>query len=75
MKALVGAINQEKALVGVFSVIVQPFMEPMEQYTALIRMVTCGRAARCGNISATAATAAAGEATVESGVFTMPAVR
>ena len=32
MKALVGALNQEKALVGAFSVIVKP----MEHYTALI---------------------------------------
>ena len=30
MKALVGAFNQEKALVGAFSVIVQPVVEPME---------------------------------------------
>ena len=36
MKALVGAFNQEKALVGAFSVIVQPFVEPIEHYTALI---------------------------------------
>ena len=35
MKALVGAFNQEKALVGAFSVIVQPVVEPMEHYTAL----------------------------------------
>ena len=35
MKALVGAFNQEKALVGVFSVIVQPVVEPMEHCTAL----------------------------------------
>ena len=35
MKALVGAFNQEKALVGAFSVIVQPVVEPMEYYTAL----------------------------------------
>ena len=34
MKALVGAFNQEKALVGAFSVIVQPVMEPMEHSTA-----------------------------------------
>ena len=39
MKALVGAFNQEKALVGAFSVIVQPVVEPMEQYTALIKIV------------------------------------
>ena len=36
MKALVGAFNQEKALVGAFSVIVQPVVETMEYYTALI---------------------------------------
>ena len=36
MKALVGAFNQEKALVGAFSVIVKPVVEPMEHYTALI---------------------------------------
>ena len=36
MKALVGDFNQEKALVGAFSVIVQPVVEPMEHYTALI---------------------------------------
>ena len=36
MKALVGAFNQEKALVGAFSVIVQSVVEPMEHYTALL---------------------------------------
>ena len=36
VKALVGAFNQEKALVGAFSVIVQPVVEPMEHYTALL---------------------------------------
>ena len=36
MKALVGAFNQEKALVGAFSVIVQPVVEPMEHNTTLI---------------------------------------
>ena len=35
MKALVGAFNQEKALVGAFSVIVQPVVEPMDQFAAL----------------------------------------
>ena len=43
MKALVGAFNQERALVGAFSVIVQPVVESMEHYTALIillRIVT-----------------------------------
>ena len=39
MKALVGAFNQEKALVGAFSVIVQPVVEPMEDYTALLPVV------------------------------------
>ena len=34
----VGAFNQEKALVGAFSVIVQPVVEPMEQYTALTKV-------------------------------------
>ena len=37
MKALVGAFNQEKALVWAFSVIVQPVVEPMDRFTALIR--------------------------------------
>ena len=37
MKALVGAFNQEKALVGAFSVIVQSVVEPMELYTALLQ--------------------------------------
>ena len=44
MKALVGAFNQEKALVGAFSVIVQPVVEPMEHYTALVvlsSVITC----------------------------------
>ena len=39
MKSLVGAFNQEKALVGAFSVIVQPLVEPMEHYTALVAAV------------------------------------
>ena len=34
MKAVVAAFNQEKALVGAFSVIVQPVVEPMEHCTA-----------------------------------------
>ena len=33
MKALVGAFNQEKALVGAVFVIVQSVVEPMEHYT------------------------------------------
>ena len=36
MKALVGAFNQEKALVGAFSVIVQPVVEPIDRFTALV---------------------------------------
>ena len=36
MKALVGAFNQEKALVEAISVIVQPVVEPMEHCTALL---------------------------------------
>ena len=36
MKALVGAFNQEKALVEAFSVIVQPVVEPMDRFAALL---------------------------------------
>ena len=36
MKAPVGAFNQEKALVGAFSVIVQPVVEPMDRFAALL---------------------------------------
>ena len=43
MKAIVAAFNQEKALVGAFSVIVQPVVEPMEHYTALRSPCTRGR--------------------------------
>ena len=35
MKAVVAAFNQERALVGAFSVIVQPVVEPMNRFTAL----------------------------------------
>ena len=35
MKVLVGAFNQEKALVGAFSVIVEPVVEPMDRFAAL----------------------------------------
>ena len=34
MKAVVAAFNQEKSLVGAFSVIVQPVVEPMDRFTA-----------------------------------------
>ena len=37
MKVLVGTFNQEKALVGAFSVIVLPVVEPMDRFTALLR--------------------------------------
>ena len=36
MKALVGTFNQDKALVGAFSVIVQPVVEPMDRFAALL---------------------------------------
>ena len=35
MKAVVAAFNQEKALVGAFSVIVQPVVELIDRFTAL----------------------------------------
>ena len=38
MEAVVAAFNQEKALVGAFSVIVQPVVEPMDRFTALLRI-------------------------------------
>ena len=42
MKAPVGAFNQEKALVGAFSVIVQPVVEPIDRFTALPRFPLFG---------------------------------
>ena len=36
MKAVVAAFNQEKALVGAFSVIVQRIVELMDRFTALV---------------------------------------
>ena len=44
MKALVGAFNQEKALVGAFSVNVQPVVEPMDRFTALIEVIESSQA-------------------------------
>ena len=41
MKALVGAFNQEKALVGAFSVIVKLVVELMDHFTALVRSNQC----------------------------------
>ena len=35
MKAVVAGFNQEKALLGAFSVIVQPVVEPMDRFAAL----------------------------------------
>ena len=42
MKALVGAFNQEKALVGAFSVIVQPVVELMDRFAALLSILPAG---------------------------------
>ena len=36
VKAVVAAFNQEKALLGAFSVIVQPVVEPMDRFAALV---------------------------------------
>ena len=36
MKRVGAAFNQEKALVGAFSVIVQPVVEPMDRFAALL---------------------------------------
>ena len=39
-----GAFNQEKALAGAFSVIVQPVVEPVDRFTALyVTMPGCGQ--------------------------------
>ena len=47
MKALVGDVNQKKALVGAFSVIVQPVVESMDRFAALIFIFPyCGAAPR-----------------------------
>ena len=40
VKALVGAFNKEKALVGAFSVIVQAAVEPMDRFAALVVSVS-----------------------------------
>ena len=42
MKVVVAAFNQEKALVGAFSVIVQPIVEPMDRFAALIDTLSLG---------------------------------
>ena len=41
MKAVVATFNQEKALVGAFSVTVQPVVEPMDRFAALVESDTC----------------------------------
>ena len=58
MKALVGAFNQGKALVGAFSVIVQPVVEPMDRFTALV-VVSGNMCPGCGGTAPTTTTAAA----------------
>ena len=40
VKALVGTFNQEKALVGAFSVIVKTGVEPMDRFAALLKTTT-----------------------------------
>ena len=40
MKAIVGAFKKQKALVGAFSVIVKPVVEPMDRFTALLQAAT-----------------------------------
>ena len=47
MKALVGAFNQEKALVVAFSMIVQPVVEPMDRFVALFETRIIPPAGRC----------------------------
>ena len=42
MKELVGAFNQEKALIGAFSVIVQPVVEPIDRFAALEKTEVAG---------------------------------
>ena len=61
MKALEGAFNQEKALVGAFSVIVQPVVEPMDRFAALENILNpCHEVKRqkqrCSHINWVAAT-------------------
>ena len=55
MKALVGDFNQEKALVGAFSVIVQPVVKPMDSFTALYVAPDPGTGA-CGQLTVVTAT-------------------
>ena len=42
VKALVGAFNQEKAPEGAFAVIVQPVVEPMDRFAALVKSLIGG---------------------------------
>ena len=48
MKAVVATFNQEKALVEAFSVIVQPVVEPMDQFAALNRTLPSDKTVRRG---------------------------
>ena len=52
MKTLEGAFNQEKALVGAFSVIVQPVVEQIDRFVALVlvEMVRGSATARVNSV-------------------------
>ena len=64
MKALVGAFNQEKALVGAFSVFVQPVVEPMDRLTALLQAAMDGEDPVLAEITNTANTGAQDKGTI-----------
>ena len=61
MKALVGAFNQEKVLVGAFSVIVQPVVEPMDRFTELIPGSDLRLVVGVGGLKVSAPAVAAGD--------------
>ena len=42
VKAVVAPFNKEKALVGAFSVIVKPVVEPMDRFAALVAAAGAG---------------------------------
>ena len=54
MKAVVAAFNQEKALVGAFSVIVQPVVEQMDRFAALSMTLHHHTTAPCNPLAAAA---------------------
>ena len=56
VKAVVAAFNQEKALVGAFSVIVQPVVEPMDRFAALTLMTVSSTTTMRSRLSLTAHT-------------------